>query len=390
MAKADLDGLATGRIPSSPMGIAAVVLAMSGCAQLLGADDYTIVVERSDDGGIANAPIAEDRFATEFARVLCEGISPCCDDAGFVFDVGVCKVRLTNRVPSLLGPPHGTSDVYYDAQAAADCVALAGKAAKSCGQGSSTLEATCTSVWKGSRPLGAPCEVAAQCTRTSGDLSNICTPMSLSSGPVCQRWVRGRLGDDCAQTCEETTDGTLRCYSVAAAGPSDAGIRPPPTPSTTTTICLTNDGVFCDGYSGHCEPFSVVPIGMPCGGINVRCELDATCDLSSDADGGGICGTLVPGLNVFLDGGRPCGEPICRARADVGESCEGIGCKSTAYCNDSRVCVEKLANGSLCTWDGIAPPTWEDEECRGVCGGRCASSSLVVSLCSDSPSFSHR
>jgi hypothetical protein len=377
-AKVDRQGLEARRLPGRRIAVAAVVAAMSGCAQLLGAD-YTIVVERSDAGGIANGPIPEDRFAREYARVLCEGIVPCCDDAGFVFDVGVCKVRFTNFVESALAPPHGTSDVYYDARAAADCVALIDGAAKSCGEPSSTLQETCASVWRGSRSMGAPCEVAAQCTHTFRAFT-YCDTVAQPDGPVCRQEIRGRQGDECTQTCDQV-NGNLICHTRSPTLPVEGGfVGSLATIGPTSTICITNDGVLCDDDSGHCESLPIAPVGMPCDDPNVRCELDASCAWREGDGGIGNC-------NRFAGSRQLCGDLICTALVGLGESCDPIGaspiqgpqCNGSAYCNDSRVCVEKLANGSFCT---------RNHECRGACGGRCASSSFVVEVCTGSPSFS--
>ena len=227
----------------------AVVLGAFGCAELANLDAYHS----------SGPQIEAAQFSVEYARIVCEGISPCCEDAGYDHDVEACKVIKQNQLHYAPADP----DMGYDPRAAHECLTGFGEFIGKCGLGTDASVEACDRIWRGKRPAGAPCEHNSQCAVRPGAWA-ACNPET----GRCVDEPRGKAGDDCSFTCWDSGRGTTcvssgrrppdaaGCASGLSSGGGDGGpgreAEPPPPERVGMARCFANDELYCSA-TGICQ-----------------------------------------------------------------------------------------------------------------------------------------
>ncbi len=154
----------------------------------------------------------------------------------------------------------------------------------------------------GSAPVGAACQTAGDCARSSEGTTTCSYPTSGTNRAArCQVTIDGAEG----AACDGTRSGKITAYVESGADDKDRVV-----------VCDGAKDLVCDKGSRVCEQ-----LGAP----------GAPCSTWSDCKS------------------QLCQSSKCLARAEIGESCAATSCVETAYCDESRRCVEKLATGAACT-----------------------------------------
>ena len=296
-----------------PFGIFAALL-WGGCEDLAPSD--------STKGSGASAPLSQREFVAAFQALACKNLSKCCDQAGFSFDASRCATLFANAGES-------SENRVFNPENGALCLAEMAEA-PSCGQKNNAP--SCNTAYRGMLPAGTSCTDSLDCAKPSKGAAS-CDPFR----QICVVGLRGEVGDECQQSCEEGVSGSVACVWGPASGWLGDG--------TTVTNCFANDGLQC-GDTGQCVPLA--ESGQACSNDS-SCLRALYCDVNR-------------GYN-------------CQPKRSVGQSCAEYTqpCEASAYCN-AGTCATRKANGQPCSTHA---------ECAGVCNcgisGDCASSGF----CSD-------
>jgi len=234
-------------------------------------------------GGATAYSSAATAFVSTYVDPYCTRLATCCATAGLkVPSQAACRNQELNYYVSALND--GTATVN-----ATGVSALLASIQSTCDQPSYALSANLTA---GTLPAGAACSDSAQCAGSSV----VCEiPTNLTIGK-CVVASRGKLGDACLVTC----DNTSSCRWTVMG-----------TTSTATAACWNEDGLRC-GDADTCVAISAV--GQSC---------DSFVDCGAHAN---------------------CYNGLCRANGKQGESCANYNsCESTLICDSKTMTCVKMS-----------------------------------------------
>ena len=234
-------------------------------------------------GGATAYSGAATAFVSTYVDPYCTRLATCCATAGLkVPSQAACTNQELNYYVSALND--GTATVN-----ATGVSALLASIQSTCDQPSYALSANLTA---GTLPAGAACSDSAQCAGSSV----VCEiPTNLTIGK-CVVASRGKLGDACLVTC----DNTSSCRWTVMG-----------TTSTATAACWNEDGLRC-GDADTCVAISAV--GQSC---------DSFVDCGAHAN---------------------CYNGLCRANGKQGESCANYNsCESTLICDSKTMTCVKMS-----------------------------------------------
>jgi hypothetical protein len=265
----------------------------------------------SGGSGTSAGPIAVTDYPEAFSKAYC-AIGPCCQHEGYSFNQASCESALKSLLEASVSSNLNEPGVEFDETAAGACVEFARKFVTACTD--PTLLAgdnPCDALYYGTVPAGGTCTVDTACAPISGVAavacnSGVCGPSDFLS----DNEARGKAGDPCNSTCEETLT-TGSCSGAATSS----------TPAQSATACYTNDGLYCTPQY-VCAP---------------QPKLGEACDDTSDD----ICAQ-----DTY------CSGSVCVAATATGPCQSSSMCLHTSYCdNDTGQCVPLKANGKACTSD---------------------------------------
>lgn len=270
----------------------------------------TIALGCSDGGGGAGSlPAAQ--FVAAAAVAECDDFGDCCAQDQHPFDAQRCRANVTTVLQARVD----NAAILYDAEAAAHCVAALRASPGQCATTPDEFE-SCLAVFRGSKPIGAPCAEPQECAGYAED-DVFCWPTPESEQPVCAQANRPLEpvgeGDACGWTCDQG------CTSFG---------------SSASGACLISDGLYCANATSTCTP--LVAEGGSCAGESLACSSGTFCD----------------------------GERCARLRAD-GESCpSSASCAGGLFCDDG-LCAPLRGEGESCAlrYGGcgdVAPCTYAD------------------------------
>lgn len=265
--------------------------------------------------------LTQSEFESAFQDLVCANLKQCCVDIGMTLDTSRCDGIFN-------GAGKGSANSVFNPAAGEQCLAEL-KAKASCGTKNNAP--TCSLVYKGMLAPGDSCTQSLECAKPEGGDAN-CDPLR----GICVIGLRGTLGDECQQSCEQATDGSVVC----AWGPSSSGYAD----GSRITNCFANDGLAC-GNTSQC-------VALASNGE--VCVDDSSCS-----------------RELYCDAAR---GYICQSRRTVGQSCADYTapCVAAAYCAEGT-CASKKANGAKCSTNA---------ECLGLCecglGGDCATNGKCV------------
>jgi hypothetical protein len=234
---------------------------------------------------------ASHQYVDQFATPYCARLAACCAQNGIsTSGLAACEAYELQFVQRYLDDG---SSVINPAGIAAVLDVLQ----TSCNQPSYALLATTT---VGTRNPGDPCIAVDQC---KGD-PILCLGIGNSSPGTCVVPRRGKAGDACVATCDDTT--------TCQWGTGTDIVDP--------AVCYEQDGVRCDDASDQCV--ALVVVGNPCSASTYDdCGVHATCSYVTSQ---------------------------CVANATVGEDCSNDQtCDSTLICN-GQTCVSTIADTNSC------------------------------------------
>jgi hypothetical protein len=258
-------------------------------------------------GGASNVPASG--FASDYARVYCESINPCCAASGFASDAASCRSTLDPMLSAQMKLLLDNPKILYDESATGACLDAVRASLVACTDRSvGSSSRACNGVFRGTVALGGTCSTSNECVRPDGASiycqSGLCTASTSSSNDV-----HGKLGDPCAWTCQGTSSSSS--CSGGSASALDAGTR---------TSCWLSEGFYC-ADDGHCA--TAPAAGQPCGGYSLVCADNARCSSS-----------------------------VCVARQATDPCTFDGDCVTTAYCDSAaKLCVPPKANGQTCGSD---------------------------------------
>jgi hypothetical protein len=306
-----------------------------GCAVLL----ILCAIACGDDtsstsGGMsyAGGPVPQADLPATLARSVCNGLKPCCEQAGFPFNASTCENTFSSALSETLAAAD-ENNYSYDPAAAGACL----RALEDAGGGvctdqmqSSTADATCDSAFEGHVPPGGACHAGIECAGPA-DADIECRMDGKAQTGTCFVEARVGEGDPCFWTCTQTGNA----YSCGGSGSLDdkSGER---------QRCFTNDGLHCSS-DGVCT--RLAPRGEACDG-DQSCEAGLYCNFESS---------------------------VCEDLLGEGDACVFSGCAEDLYCKND-VCVPKLSLGSPCM-------IFQDECAGGTCdNGTCVEAGSLDDL----------
>lgn len=240
----------------------------------------------------SSASAALETFTTEYAKPYCTRLASCCAAQG---------IPSSGSADCIERELMSYRDVLAEGSAVVNRAAvktLLDSLSDSCDQFSYALYGTLVD---GLRAEGEPCTDGAQCAGTNV----VCVVPANSDLGKCYVLTRGKLGDDCQVSCDQTTS----CRSTLLGGTS-----------TGHAACWDEDGLRCDWDTNQCVKFP--GIGQACG--------DERCGQNAD-----------------------CISEICVKRGALGDDCSsGPSCGATLTCDpDTHRCVRMSV-----AWDGSCNP----------------------------------
>jgi hypothetical protein len=256
----------------------------------------------------------------------CAAEAPCCAPAGYQYNVAGCQL-----VVAALWNKAAANTTFDSASAVACLKALQAKPACTSGN-----PPACDAVYRGTLPLGATCQLDAECA-PSGNLVVKCD----STDQVCTTTNQGKLGDPCDETCTAAAEGVASCFTVFMA-------KIYPVTPFAHVACDRAVGLFCDTSINQCA--ALKSTGGSCTGRS-DCAVGMNCIVS------GSKGTCQPSPSA----GQPCPS---------GDSV--VLCTFDSYCASDQICRTKKAAGQTCS---------TSSECMGSClSGLCVGSSPTEAL----------
>jgi len=287
----------------------------------IGACDDLNQATKAKSSGTADL-LTQTEFVTAFQDLACANLKKCCTDAGLGLDTSRCSTIFS-------GAGEGADNAIFNPTNAEQCLVEL-KATASCG--TTNHSPTCNLAYKGMLEPGEACKQSLDCAKPSGGDAN-CDPLR----GICVVGIRGELGAECQQSCEQVPNGTVYCVW----GPASSGYAN----GTQITNCFANDGLLC-GDTGQCA--TLATSGMTCVDDS-SCSRELYCDISRGY--------------------------TCQPKRALGQACVefSVLCVAGAYCN-SGTCAAKKANGVRCATTA---------ECVGVCNCGVSGDCATAGTCTD-------
>ena len=221
-------------------------------------------------GTDAQSPGVQEYVKT-YLEPYCARLSECCAQVGIPYSgLAACEAYELGFVKYL---NDGSSVVVPSV-----IQTLLDQMKKSCDHPSYALIGATTD---GTRLSGQPCDAVDQCAGTPA----LCLSTGSTMSGTCMTPPRGKAGDGCAVTCDDTTVckwGTSGGKSPNAVCYDQDGLRCDST--TNTCVAITPAGKACTDFSecgahadctdGTCQPYAQV--GQYCGGSQ-RCDRNLQC-----------------------------------------------------------------------------------------------------------------
>jgi hypothetical protein len=232
----------------------------------------------------ASLSAAAQQYVTTYAEPYCTRLAACCSQTGITFSgLGPCEANQLSFVPYL---DDGSEVIVPGA-----IQTLLDQVQTSCYQPSGAVVSAITN---GTRLSGQPCVAVDQCAGTPA----LCLLSSDLSSGTCMTPPRGKAGDGCAVTCDDTT----LCEFGTNAGRSPY------------SACYDQDGLRCDSTTYSCVV--VTAIGASCS-EDFECGAHAVCTngacqamatLGEDCSGGQTCDTNLECVGVINSAIYTCQE----------------------------------------------------------------------------------
>ena len=246
--------------------------------------------------GGADAPLSPgaQEYVKTYLEPYCTRLAECCAQAGIPSSgMGPCETYELGFVKYL---DDGSAVIVPSV-----IQTLLDQLKNSCDQPSYALISATTD---GTRLAGQPCVAPDQCAGTPA----LCLFSAGTTNGTCMTPPRGKAGDGCAVTCDDTTV----CKWGTGGGKSP------------NAVCYDQDGLRCDSTTNTCV--AVAAIGAPCPNFN-ECGTHAVCSSSG----------------------------TCQATAKVGQDCS-----NGKYCDSSLQCISS-GTSSRCqnlsiAWSGSCNP----------------------------------
>jgi hypothetical protein len=242
-----------------------------------GADGSVVSTHDAGNGAAdttgADAPLsaAAQQYVTTFAEPYCTRLAACCSQSGIPFSgLGPCEAYELSFVQNHLDD--GSEVIVPSA-----VQTLLDQIQTSCDQPPDPIIVAVTA---GTIPSGQPCNFLS--SGCAGDPSLCLVTSDLSTG-TCMTPPRGKAGDGCAVTCNDTSS----CEGGTTGGRSPY------------SVCYDQDGLRCDLTTYSCV--AVTAIGASCT-QDFECGAHATCfngtcranaTLGEDCSNGQTCDTLL-------------------------------------------------------------------------------------------------
>jgi len=223
-------------------------------------------------GGADALSAGAQEYVKTYLEPYCTRLAECCAQAGLpTSGMGPCESYELGFVKYL---DDGSAVIVPSV-----VQTLLAQIQSSCDQPSYTLISATTD---GTRLAGQPCVAPDQCAGTPA----LCLFSGDSTNGTCMTPPRGKAGDGCAATCDDTTV----CKWGTSGGKSP------------NAFCYDQDGLRCDSTTNTCV--AVAAIGAPCPNFN-ECGRHAACS-----------------------------NGTCQATAKAGQDCGG-----SQYCDTNLQCV---------------------------------------------------
>ena len=265
-----------------------------------GADTAMVTTSDASDTGTdtrgidALSPGAQEYVKT-YLEPYCARLSECCAQAGLPYSgLGACEAYELGFVKYL---NDGSSVIVPSV-----IQTLLDQMKTSCDHPSYALIGAATD---GTRTSGQPCVAPDQCAGTPA----LCLSAGTTASGTCMTPPRGKAGDGCAVTCDDTTV----CKWGISSGKSPY------------SVCYDQDKLRCDSTTNTCV--AVTAVGKAC------------TDYSE-------CGAHAE-----------CSNATCRAFAQVGQDCGGVqGCDRNLQCIANSSGTKSTCQTLSMAWSGSCSP----------------------------------
>ena len=298
----------------------------------------------SSTAGADDGPVSQAQFAERFASVWCESVAPCCASRQIAVDSAACQAQARDYASAMLAT-RVTGDTRYGPAAASACLERLQRALERCEL--EDASSACSLIFVGPQDDGTPCANGSDCA------SGYCALGEASLSGVCAAQIyesprHGTRGEPCVGSCG--VPGSFQCPTSLL--PSSEG---------TTTYCYAQDGLYCSFDSDALDALSCQPyadVGAPCEGANVRCR---------------------PGS--FCSAGSCLAQQAAGSCADTPELCD-----AHSYCDATRQCRPKRADGAACRSGEECLSSSCDADADADADGICNSgNALLPRACSGAP-----
>lgn len=327
------------------LGLAATGGSGTGCNADLEVGTTEPPVAPLPDSGASEQDLGRTTASEYRARrksAVCEHIASCCDAAGIRFFEDYCETNF-DAIPMLDPIPDGAA---VDPTAANACIAYWVSWTQRCSEPSAPDVETwnrhahdarwgrdaCSRALPGVAGLGERCETLG--CAPSADLNETIScdgALDAAGDPAPRVCVVHRYGKQLGEACTpERASATATAVVHCGDGFPDLDRAMPP------------EAVICDAASWTCV--AARNVDPP---PTTACTEDASC-----------------GRGYACDAGLS-GPARCVTRIPLGGSCANVPCSETGWCDESRTCVPRKADGAPCAGR---------DECIGQCNrkGVCA------------------
>jgi hypothetical protein len=281
----------------------------------------------SDDEGAGSITA----FGQQYSEVVCSGFASCCAETGQPVDKGQCQQLFQYQI-SEFEAGIGSGKYTYDAAAANECLAAVRALSNLCTEEPPEV---CDRVTKGTVGANERCDDDAECAVPPGGGHATCNYSDEAEYGRCEQTLRGKVGDDCQQTCEDQAGSGWSCFGSGEDPVNGVG-----------TACFRNDGLECDPGTKKC---------IALGAAGEACSFDDDCG---------------QGLYCRSD----LESSTCTALGAAGAACTSNSACESDYCDPSNVCAAPLAAGAVCDPNAERDPCGADGRCSEE--GKCEENAL--------------
>jgi hypothetical protein len=243
--------------------------------------------------GSEAAPIAVGDFPNAAAHAFCDGMRPCCGEAGVPFDLANCLKEVAAGFQMQIDS--ATTRRYVPAAGGA-CVAALRTEMTSCAGGTVQGHSCDRDLLVGTLPPGSPCGDAHDCLPPA-----MCSTTPDQSQRHCIATDAASEGEACTGDCAGAGGSTV---GDCSAGPmtNDAGALA----SEHVAVCFTDQGLYC-GTDETCH--SMGKLGEPCT-PGYGCVPGVTCD-SHDTCARPVNSVRKPPFSACVSGDK-CETHVCQ------------------------------------------------------------------------------